>query len=34
MRTNLRLVTDRPETEMQKVGRKSDADYGPDAHKA
>ena len=33
MRTNLRLVTDRPATEMQKVGRKTDADYGRDAHK-
>ena len=33
MRTNLRLVTDRPETEMQKVGRKRDTDYGRDAHK-
>jgi integrase len=33
MRRNLRLVTDRPDTEMQKVGRKSDATYGRDAHK-
>jgi integrase len=33
MRTNLRLVTDQPATEMQKVGRKTDADYGRDAHK-
>src|SRR4051812_5055105 len=33
MQTNLRLVTDAPATEMQKVGRKSDADYGRDAQK-
>lgn len=33
MRTNLRLVTDAPATEMQKVGRKTDVDYGRDAHK-
>jgi integrase len=33
MRTNLRLVADLPATEMQKVGRKTDADYGRDAHK-
>jgi integrase len=33
MRRNLRLVTDPPATEMQKVGRKTDADYGRDAHK-
>jgi integrase len=33
MRTNLRLVSDRPATELQKVGRKTDADYGRDAHK-
>jgi type 1 fimbriae regulatory protein FimB/type 1 fimbriae regulatory protein FimE len=33
MRSNLRLVTDHPATEMQKVGRKTDADYGRDAHK-
>ena len=33
MRTNLRRVTGRETTEMQKVGRKTDADYGRDAHK-
>jgi len=33
MPANLRLVTDLPATEMQKVGRKTDADYGRDAHK-
>jgi integrase len=33
MPTNLRLVSGRPATEMQKVGRKSDAAYGRDAHK-
>jgi len=33
MRSNLRLITDRPATEKQKVGRKTDADYGRDAHK-
>jgi integrase len=33
MHTNLRLVADAPATEMQKVGRKSDADYGRDAQK-
>jgi len=33
MRTNLRLVTDGPATEKQKVGRRTDADYGRDAHK-
>lgn len=33
MRNNLRLVSDQPDTEMQKVGRKSDADYGRDAQK-
>jgi hypothetical protein len=33
MRNNLRLVTELPATEMQKVGRKCDADYGRDAHK-
>ena len=33
MHTNLRLVTDAPATEMQKVGRKTDADYGRADHK-
>jgi hypothetical protein len=33
MPANLRLVTDQPATEMQKVGRKTDADYGREAHK-
>jgi integrase len=33
MPANLRLVTDAPATELQKVGRKTDADYGRDAHK-
>ena len=33
MRRNLRLVKPAGETEMQKVGRKTDADYGRDAHK-
>jgi integrase len=35
MRRNLRLVTDAPATEMQKVkvGRKTDADYGRESHK-
>jgi integrase len=33
MRSNLRLVTDVPAAEMQKVGRKTDADYGRDTHK-
>jgi integrase len=33
MRRNLRLVTNDPATVLQKVGRKTDADYGRDAHK-
>jgi len=33
MPANLRLVTDASATEMQKLGRKSDADYGRDAQK-
>ena len=33
MPANLRLVTDHPATEMQKVGRKTDADYGRADHK-
>lgn len=33
MRTNLRLVTDATAAEMQKVGRKTDSEYGRDAHK-
>src|ERR1700749_3648624 len=33
MPANLRLVTDQPATELQKVGRRTDADYGRDAHK-
>jgi integrase len=33
MRTNLRLVTDSQKAEKQKVGRKTDAGYGRDAHK-
>jgi type 1 fimbriae regulatory protein FimB/type 1 fimbriae regulatory protein FimE len=33
MRSNLRLVTGLPATEMQKEGRKTDAAYGRDAHK-
>lgn len=33
MQMNLRLVTDHLATEMQKVGRKTDADYGRDQHK-
>ena len=33
MRTNLRLVATRRAAEMQKVGRKTDQDYGRDSHK-
>lgn len=33
MNANLRLVTDEPATVLQKVGRKSDAEYGRDAQK-
>jgi integrase len=33
MHTNLSLITNQPATEMQKVGRKTDADYGRDAQK-
>ena len=33
MPTNLRLVADSPTTVLQKVGRKTDADYGRDGHK-
>jgi integrase len=33
MRRNLRLVSPAGKTVMQKVGRKTDADYGRDAHK-
>jgi integrase len=33
MPANLRLVTDAPATVLQKVGRKSDVDYGRDAQK-
>lgn len=33
MRTKLQLVETGPATEMHRVGRKSDAEYGPDGHK-
>ena len=33
MPANLRLVADQPAAVLQKVGRKTDADYGRDAHK-
>ena len=33
MPAKLRLVTDHPAAVLQKVGRKTDEDYGRDAHK-